>query len=265
MAVPGETDIVAVYKTNCDDHTLLQRAGTGTKLHYTHGQWTASATAERQPDYACANIQTLATHAQDTYPTPPLPVPSPDEKGGVGAVTSSLKNLGSAVPADSTLRKLMRVIVVYDDHALVDRTCQKWFARCNINAKGTRKNIWSHSTSHLNPLKRNWNDPKGRKLGAFRETSNAVFHVKNCSNVQKKKKNERKGFLHQIVTGDEKWVNYDYSKRWATYEYPGRVSSSTAKLNIHGGKIMLCIWWDQLGVAYYELLQPNERITGDVY
>ncbi|UYV75330.1 hypothetical protein LAZ67_12003569 [Cordylochernes scorpioides] len=28
---------------------------------------------------------------------------------------------------------------------------------------------------------------------------------------------------------------------------------------------MLCIWWDQLGVVYYELLQPNERITGKVY
>ncbi|UYV75341.1 hypothetical protein LAZ67_12003584 [Cordylochernes scorpioides] len=26
-------------------------------------------------------------------------------------------------------RKLMRVIVIYDDHALVDRMCQKWFAR----------------------------------------------------------------------------------------------------------------------------------------
>ncbi|UYV73808.1 LYPLA1 [Cordylochernes scorpioides] len=35
--------------------------------------------------------------------TPPLPVPSPDEKGGGGAVTSSVKNLGSAGPADSTL------------------------------------------------------------------------------------------------------------------------------------------------------------------
>ncbi|UYV68825.1 SPEN, partial [Cordylochernes scorpioides] len=34
--------------------------------------------------------------------TPPLPVPSPNEKGGSGAVTSSLKNLGSAGPADST-------------------------------------------------------------------------------------------------------------------------------------------------------------------
>jgi len=25
---------------------------------------------------------------------------------------------------------------------------------------------------------------------------------------------------------------------------------------------MLCIWWDQLGVVYYELLKPNETITG---
>ncbi|UYV78207.1 hypothetical protein LAZ67_16000481 [Cordylochernes scorpioides] len=33
----------------------------------------------------------------------PLLVPSPDEKGGGGAVTSSLKNMGSAGPADSTL------------------------------------------------------------------------------------------------------------------------------------------------------------------
>ncbi|UYV60657.1 hypothetical protein LAZ67_1001770 [Cordylochernes scorpioides] len=28
---------------------------------------------------------------------------------------------------------------------------------------------------------------------------------------------------------------------------------------------MLCIWWDQLGVIYYELLQPNETITGERY
>ncbi|UYV84375.1 hypothetical protein LAZ67_X001965 [Cordylochernes scorpioides] len=28
---------------------------------------------------------------------------------------------------------------------------------------------------------------------------------------------------------------------------------------------MLCIWWDQLGVIYYELLQPNEIITGERY
>ena len=27
-------------------------------------------------------------------------------------------------------------------------------------------------------------------------------------------------------------------------------------------KVMLCIWWDQLGVVYYELLKPTETITG---
>ncbi|UYV84120.1 hypothetical protein LAZ67_X001233 [Cordylochernes scorpioides] len=36
-----------------------------------------------------------------------------------------------------------------------------------------------------------------------------------------------------------------------------------AKPNIHDKKLMLCIWWDQLGVIYYELLQPNETITGE--
>ncbi|UYV73289.1 SURF4, partial [Cordylochernes scorpioides] len=60
---------------------------------------------------------------------------------------------------------------------------------------------------------------------------------------------------------NEKWVHYDR----ATYGYPGHASSSTAKPNIHDGKIMLCIWWDQLGVVYYELLQMNERITGEVF
>ncbi|UYV66991.1 hypothetical protein LAZ67_4003585 [Cordylochernes scorpioides] len=75
---------------------------------------------------------------------------------------------------------------------------------------------------------------------------------------------EKMEVLHRIVTGDKKWVHYDYPKRRATYGYPGRASSSTAKPSIHGGNIMLCIWWDRLGVAYYELLQLNEKITGQM-
>ncbi|GJQ84612.1 hypothetical protein Trydic_g10222 [Trypoxylus dichotomus] len=30
-------------------------------------------------------------------------------------------------------------------------------------------------------------------------------------------------------------------------------------------KVMLCIWSDQVGVIYYELLKPNETITGERY
>ena len=28
-------------------------------------------------------------------------------------------------------------------------------------------------------------------------------------------------------------------------------------------QVMLCIWWDQLGVVYYKVLKPSETITGD--
>jgi len=44
---------------------------------------------------------------------------------------------------------------------------------------------------------------------------------------------------------------------------PGHTSISTAKPNIHSSKLMLYIWWDQQGIVYYELLRPNETITGD--
>ena len=30
-------------------------------------------------------------------------------------------------------------------------------------------------------------------------------------------------------------------------------------------KVMLYIWWNQLGVVYYELLKPSETIKGDRY
>jgi len=75
----------------------------------------------------------------------------------------------------------------------------------------------------------------------------------------------RKGFLHRIVTGNEKWIHYDNSKRRKLWGVPGHASTSTAKPNIHGSKVMLCIWWDQLGVVYYELLKPTETITGYRY
>ena len=76
---------------------------------------------------------------------------------------------------------------------------------------------------------------------------------------------KRKGFLHRIVTGDEKWIQYDNPKRKRSWGKPGHTSTPCAKPNIHGSKLLLCIWWDQLGVVYYELLKPKETVTGDRY
>ena len=75
----------------------------------------------------------------------------------------------------------------------------------------------------------------------------------------------RKGFLHRIVIGDEKWVHYDNFKRRKSWGVPGNASTSTVRPNIHGVKVMLCICWDQLGVVYYELLKSRGTITGGRY
>ena len=79
-------------------------------------------------------------------------------------------------------------------------------------------------------------------------------------------RHKRKGFLYRIITGDEKWIHYDNPKKRKSWGSPGHASTSTAKSNIHGKKLkLLCIWWDQLGIVYYELLKPNETITGALY
>ena len=41
--------------------------------------------------------------------------------------------------------------------------------------------------------------------------------------------------------------------------------TSSERPSNHVAKVMLCIWWDQVGVIYYELLKPNETITGERY
>jgi len=73
--------------------------------------------------------------------------------------------------------------------------------------------------------------------------------------------------LFWIVTGDEKWIFYPKKKKY--YAKPGQslpsTSISTPWPNIHGSKIMLCIWWNQKGLVVYELLQPGDSITGDRY
>ena len=78
-------------------------------------------------------------------------------------------------------------------------------------------------------------------------------------------RHRKKSFLHRIVTGDEKWIHYDNPKRNKSYVKPGQPAKSTAKPNIHGAKVTLCIWWDQKGVLYYELLKPGETINGEHY
>lgn len=76
---------------------------------------------------------------------------------------------------------------------------------------------------------------------------------------------KKKSFLWRIVTGDEKWIYFDNPKRETFWVDPGQSVPSTSKRDIHAQKVMLCIWWDEEGVAYYELLKPGETVNKERY
>ena len=190
-----------------------------------------------------------------------------------------------------------RILVeVYGEHALAERTCQKWFARFKSGdfgledeeREGAPPKFMDTELEELldqDPAQTQEEVAKTlgvdqstiskrlKAMGMIRKVGHWVPYELKPRDVERRfmaceqllQRHKRKGFLHRIVTGDEKWVHYDNPKRRATYGYPGHASTSTSAQNIHGLKVMLCIWWDQLGVVYYELLKPNETITGDVY
>ena len=76
---------------------------------------------------------------------------------------------------------------------------------------------------------------------------------------------KRKSFLHRIITGDEKWVYFVNPKRKRSYVDRGGKAKSTAKRNHFGKKAMLCVFWDQRGVIWYDLLKPGETVNGERY
>ncbi|GFU00651.1 mariner Mos1 transposase [Trichonephila clavipes] len=124
----------------------------------------------------------------------------------------------------------------YGEAAISERTCREWFQRF-------KNGDFEVEDQHGGGREKVFEDEELELLASQR----------------------RKGFLHRIVTGDEKWVRYDNPKRRKSWGYPGHASTSMAKPNIHGSKVMLSILWDQIGIVYYELLKPTETITGDRY
>ena len=70
-------------------------------------------------------------------------------------------------------------------------------------------------------------------------------------------------FLWKLVTADEKWIHFANPKRHKHWVDVGQPTPSTPKRNVFGKKLLYCIWWDEWGVLYYELLKPGETVTGE--
>ncbi len=188
------------------------------------------------------------------------------------------------------------LVEAYGEYAPSDRTCRTWFERFrsgdfDVSDKERPGQPKKFEDEELRALldedscqtedklaeslgvTRQAISKRLHQLGMIQKQGHWVPHKLTERDVERRffiseqllQRQKRKGFLHRIVTGDEKWIHYDNPKRKKSWGPPGHASTSTAKQNIHASKLMLCIWWDQLGVVYYELLQPGETVTGELY
>lgn len=195
--------------------------------------------------------------------------------------------------AAETHRILMEV---YRDHAPADQTCRWWFARFKSGDFGTEdkerpgqpKKFEDEDLEELldeDPCQTQKELAMGlnvdratvsrrlRAMGKIRKLGKWVPHQLSENQLRARieacrkhlKELKKHSFLCRIVTGDEKWIYYDNPKRKAAYVDPSQPGPSQPKRDIHCQKVMLCIWWDQKGVVYYKLLNPNETVTGDRY
>jgi histone-lysine N-methyltransferase SETMAR len=184
----------------------------------------------------------------------------------------------------------------YGEDALDVRTCQRWFARFktgdwDLNDKehtgrpfeasadlleqlleedprrSSRELALEMSVSHTTVLNRL------RALGKVQRVGKWVPHNLSEVNISQRlsicvshsSRQKKKSFLWKIITGDEKWLYYDnpvHKKQWLS---PGQVPLSTPKPEIHRKKVMICVWWDQKGVIYWELLEPKQTVTANLY
>jgi [histone H3]-lysine36 N-dimethyltransferase SETMAR len=199
--------------------------------------------------------------------------------------------------AKKTAAETHRLLVeVYDKDAPSATTCKEWFCRFSnedyeINDKehGRPQKVFEDEELaqllHEDPCQTQTelsialNVSQGSisrrltSMGMIRKLGKWVPHRLTERDIERRliicdihlQRQQRKSFLHRIVTGDETWIRYDNPKRKACWVKPGEPSTSTPKQNIHGSKLMLCIWWDQKGVICYEMLKPSETMTGERY
>jgi [histone H3]-lysine36 N-dimethyltransferase SETMAR len=199
--------------------------------------------------------------------------------------------------AKRTAAESHRLLVeLYGEHAVSNTQCKEWFARFrsgdfDIRDKerpGQPKKFEDEKLEELldqdscqtqEELAQALNvtqqaiSKRLKALGFIQKQGHWVPHELKPRDVERRfcmsemliARHKKKSFLHRIVTGDEKWIYYDNPKRKKSYCKRGQSTKSTPKQNIHVAKVMLCIWWDQKGVLYYELLKPNETINGERY
>lgn len=188
------------------------------------------------------------------------------------------------------------LVDAYGSHALSERSCRYWLTRFNAGQFDLNNLPCGHQPKRFEDhqlqalLDEDPTHTQNQLAAALNVTQQAVSkRLSDMGKIQKEGKwvphdlseknkeqrlttcnilidrNKKKSFLHRIITGDEKWIYFSNPKRKRSWVDPGQVTKSIAKRNIHMKKALLCIWWDQNGVLYYELLKAGETVNANRY
>lgn len=188
------------------------------------------------------------------------------------------------------------LVEAYGEHAPSQDTCERWFARFrsgdfDVKDKERPGQPKKFKDEELQALldenscltqkelalelgvERRTIGYRLHAMGLIRKLGKWVPHTLNENQLKVRidtcKKHladhKKRSVFDRIVTGDENWIYYDNPKRKAAYVSPGQPGPSQPKQDIHCQKVMLCIWWDQTGVVYYEVLESNQTVSADLY
>lgn len=112
-----------------------------------------------------------------------------------------------------------------------------------------------------------------RQIGKVKKLQKWVPHQLNencknqrlsiCSSLLLRNKNE--ALLKRIITCDEKWINFDNTRRSGEWVDKDAQPSTVAKQRITPKKVMITVWWSMAGIIHYDFLGSGETITAESY
>ncbi|UYV61859.1 SETMAR [Cordylochernes scorpioides] len=135
---------------------------------------------------------------------------------------------------------------VYSDHALSKSQCYSWFKK------------FQSGDFELD------NEPHGNPPQKFEDAELQALLDEDSTQMQEKLAKQLQVSQGAVSLRLNSLGMTQKLSRWS-WGLPGQFPKQMPRPNRFGKKAMLCIWWDQTGVVYFELLKPGKMVNTSRY
>ena len=157
--------------------------------------------------------------------------------------------------------------------------CQRWFAKFILGDFDLLSVVEANPCQTIEELLDKLNSPWStvqehlKQIGKVNREGVWVPHSLSEENKANRsitcnlllQRHKAEPLFDRVVTGDEKWVLYDNPKCKRQWLFPKQTPVPTRKPGLHPKKALLCVWWNIQGIIHFEVLEPGQTITSDLY